>query len=110
MANTEKIYYNEKSLVPGKIYMKEVSLVWPQVKVPTVEKTLLGEFVEFYVEHRNGCSMYDEPYFIFKKDGQIHREATLDLQYYKAKVYEVPAEPVVSAEPVVEKVEPEPSQ
>lgn len=89
MDNTEKVYYTEKTLIPGKIYMKEIYKTPPHVKQAMIEKTLLGEYISFHVDHRNGCSIYDEPYLIFMKDGKTYHESTLDLQWWKAKVYEV---------------------
>ncbi len=94
---------DENSFVIGKWYMMEITITHPFMKGRT-EKKLLGEYVGFHVDHRNGCSMYDEPYFLFKKDGVITRESMLDMNYYKAKVWEVdapaPAQKVETAEAV----------
>jgi hypothetical protein len=95
---------DENSFVIGKWYMIEITYTNFGISRARTEKKLLGEYVGFHVDHRNGCSMYDEPYFLFKKDGITTRESMLDMNYYRAKVWEVdaptPAQKVETAEAV----------
>ncbi len=64
----------ESGLVIGKRYYK-----FEQGK-----RTDLGEYVRFWVSTRNGCSIYDEPYAVFRLNGKEYDVPTLDLSYYKA--------------------------
>lgn len=51
----------------------------------------LGVYERFYVSTRNGCPIYDEPYYVFQKDGKEHMESVLDLRYYKMSLYQADA-------------------
>lgn len=69
---------NENSLTEGKSYFK----------VQDGKRIDLGIYKSFYVSRRNGCSIYDEPYYVFQKDGKEHMESMLDLRYYKMTLYD----------------------
>jgi hypothetical protein len=69
---------NENSLTEGKSYFK----------VQDGKRVDLGVYKNFYVSRRNGCSIYDEPYYVFEKDGMEHMESMLDLRYYKMTLYD----------------------
>ena len=69
---------NENSLTEGKSYFK----------VQDGKRVDLGVYKNFYVSRRNGCSIYDEPYYVFEKDGKEHMESMLDLRYYKMMLHD----------------------
>ena len=69
---------NENSLTEGRSYFK----------VQDGKRIDLGVYKSFYVSRRNGCSIYDEPYSVFEKDGKEHMESMLDLRYYKMSLYD----------------------